>query len=305
MRKMKIYTILAGIGITIFVLLYLGGCAAFCTGMMYQTDREAGPDKEEYVGVWACYRSEAGDAEDGPDSLDDVRQFIRLKGKGEAQQVICSEYSFNTIDCNWIKRNGDSKTNEKPGVVLIGDDFENPYSYLYWKAPDNSLVDEPLMEGSLYINFGHRKDYFEKISNDPDYQPWVNKGLPSGSHNPAQEESTGITNDSSETGLPDGAVGWDKASAYIGETAVVCGPVVGAEYAKTSNGRPTFLDIGASYPDANRVTVTIWGQDRSAFSPSPEAMYEGKNICVTGEIYSYKGVCNIEVTSPSQITVID
>lgn len=109
---------------------------------------------------------------------------------------------------------------------------------------------------------------------------------------------------SSKSQIPAGAISWEDARAHVGETVTIYGPVTRSKYASTSNGSPTFIDIGASYPSDNRVTMTIWGKSRSAFPSSPEGMYNGKTVCVTGEVYLYKGVCNIEVTSPSQIQVL-
>lgn len=104
--------------------------------------------------------------------------------------------------------------------------------------------------------------------------------------------------------IPDNGIEWKDASSHVGETVTLYGPVVGAEYASTSNGKPTFLDIGADYPSKNRLSITIWGKNRSAFSTAPEKLYEGKTIAVKGKVYLYDGVCNIEVTSPDQITVL-
>lgn len=108
----------------------------------------------------------------------------------------------------------------------------------------------------------------------------------------------------SANSIPDGAISWKDASSHIGEIVTVYGKVVDVDYESGANGAPTFMDIGASYPDTNRVTAVIWGENRSRFTPSPKALYEGKTICVTGEIYVYNGACNIEVESPSQIEVI-
>lgn len=107
-----------------------------------------------------------------------------------------------------------------------------------------------------------------------------------------------------EPSLPDGVISWEDASSHVGEVVTVDGEVKGAEYATGSNGRPTFIDLGASYPDTSRVSVVVWGQDRSKFSGAPESMYLGKHLRVTGEIYLYNGACNIKVTSPSQIEVL-
>ena len=104
--------------------------------------------------------------------------------------------------------------------------------------------------------------------------------------------------------IPADAIEWSKASQHVGETVTLYGPVVGSEYASTSNGKPTFLDIGADYPSKNRLSVTIWDKNRSAFSTAPEKLYKGKTIAVKGKVYLYDGVCNIEVTSPEQITIL-
>lgn len=104
--------------------------------------------------------------------------------------------------------------------------------------------------------------------------------------------------------IPDGAIPWQEASQHIGETVTVYGQVADVEYASSSNGQPTFIDLGAAYPDASRVTMVIWGEDRGAFPNSPESLYAGKTLCVTGEIYVYNDACNIKVTSPSQVSVL-
>lgn len=108
----------------------------------------------------------------------------------------------------------------------------------------------------------------------------------------------------SEPQIPVGAINWTEADEYIGRIVTIYGDVKDTKYASTSNGSPTFIDIGAAYPSASRVTMTIWGQYRSAFPSAPESMYRGKTVCVTGEVYLYDGICNIEVTSPSQIEIL-
>jgi DNA/RNA endonuclease YhcR with UshA esterase domain len=92
-----------------------------------------------------------------------------------------------------------------------------------------------------------------------------------------------------------------EASAYIGQSATVCGYVASAKYASRSKGQPTFLNLDKPYP--NQIfTALIWGSDRPAFG-TPEITYSGKNICVTGSIKSYRGVPEIIVKKPSQITL--
>lgn len=57
----------------------------------------------------------------------------------------------------------------------------------------------------------------------------------------------------------------DEAYAHVGEKATVCGTVYGGYYAKSSRGRPTFLNLDGHYPH-QRFTLLIWGKDRHKFS---------------------------------------
>ena len=104
-----------------------------------------------------------------------------------------------------------------------------------------------------------------------------------------------------EAGLPAGAISWDKAKDHIGDRATVCGPVAGTLYGATSNGRPTWLNIGKDYPSSERFVVIIWGENRSNFPQSPESYYAGETVCITGLIQEYQGIPQIEVTTPDQI----
>jgi len=101
--------------------------------------------------------------------------------------------------------------------------------------------------------------------------------------------------------LPAGAIWWYEAKDHIGDRTVVCGPVAGTKYGATSNGRPTWLNVGKDYPSSERFVVIIWGENRGNFPQPPESYYEGKSICVTGLIQEYEGIPQIEVTTPDQI----
>lgn len=122
-------------------------------------------------------------------------------------------------------------------------------------------------------------------------------------HNAASSSDSMPDEDSNST-IPPDAIEWSKAKQYIGKTVTLYGSVKGSEYARTSNGKPTFIDVGADYPSKNRLSVTIWGKNRDKFSSAPESLYESKTIAVTGKVYLYDGVCHVEVSSPDQITVL-
>lgn len=98
-------------------------------------------------------------------------------------------------------------------------------------------------------------------------------------------------------------ISWNEAACCVGQAVMVCGPVAGAKYASSSKGQPTFLDLGKPYPDPERFTVVIWGDDRGNFPQPPEEFYAGKEICVTGTVELYKGAPQIVVREPAQIAV--
>lgn len=104
---------------------------------------------------------------------------------------------------------------------------------------------------------------------------------------------------------PADAISWNEAKSHIGERCTVCGPVVDATWASSSNGKPTFLNLGRPYPDAGRFTVVIWIQYRNNFPREPEKHYLGKTICVTGLITEYKGIPEIEARLSSEIEICD
>ena len=98
-------------------------------------------------------------------------------------------------------------------------------------------------------------------------------------------------------------IDWSKATQFVGKWKTVEGPVLGAHFANTSRGQPTFLNVGRAYPTPERFTVLIWGSDRAKFPQPPETMYVGHTIHVKGEIVLYKGSAEIVVRDPAHIEV--
>ena len=100
-----------------------------------------------------------------------------------------------------------------------------------------------------------------------------------------------------------GAINWTQASAHIGNTVTIKGPVKSVNYEPSETGQPTFLNVGRDYPNNNRVAVVIWGKNRFKFSPKPENAYSLETICVTAPVGTFQGVPQMTVTKPSQISV--
>lgn len=111
-------------------------------------------------------------------------------------------------------------------------------------------------------------------------------------------EKSGI----SSPNYPEGYITTTDAANYIGQEKTVCGIVASTKYAYFANGEPTFLNFDRPYPN-HTFTAVIWGKDRSKFSSPPESYYSGKYICVHGLISSYRGIPQIVVKDPSQITI--
>lgn len=93
----------------------------------------------------------------------------------------------------------------------------------------------------------------------------------------------------------------DEAKNHIGEHATVCGLVASTHYAARSRGNPTFVNLDKPFPH-QVFTIVIWGEDLSKFSPRP-TNWDGKQVCVTGMVKSYRGSPEIVARSPEQIAV--
>jgi len=92
------------------------------------------------------------------------------------------------------------------------------------------------------------------------------------------------------------------AAQHVGEEAVVCGAVAGAKYAGKTRGQPTFLDFDKPYP-GEAFRVVIWSSDRERFKEPPERTYAAKSVCVSGRIQLYRGVPEIVVHDPAQLSL--
>lgn len=92
------------------------------------------------------------------------------------------------------------------------------------------------------------------------------------------------------------------AAQHAGEEAVVCGAVAGAKYAGKTRGQPTFLDFEKPYP-GEAFRVVIWSSDRERFKEPPERAYAAKSVCVSGKIQLYRGVPEIVVHDPAQLSL--
>jgi len=93
-----------------------------------------------------------------------------------------------------------------------------------------------------------------------------------------------------------------EAKDHIGEKITVCDKVFGTRFLENSNGQPTFLNLGAAFPNSP-FTVVIFGNDRSNFKEKPELFYNNKKVCATGLIKEYNGKPEMIIANEAEIKV--
>lgn len=93
----------------------------------------------------------------------------------------------------------------------------------------------------------------------------------------------------------------DSVSTYVGKVVKVCDKVAGTFV--TKGEKPvTYLNLGADYPNT-KLTIVIFQKDLTKFPFTPSDHYKGMNVCVTGEIGTYKEKAQIIANKPEQIEV--
>jgi len=89
-------------------------------------------------------------------------------------------------------------------------------------------------------------------------------------------------------------------SKHVGDSVTVCGKIFSGKFLDKSNNQPTFLNMGAEYPN-QILTIVIWGSTRKLFSYKPEEKLKNKSVCITGKIEVFKNKPEIVVHSVSQV----
>jgi len=94
---------------------------------------------------------------------------------------------------------------------------------------------------------------------------------------------------------------WRDALRLRGQTVAIAGPVAAVTYREDVRGRPTWIDIGGSFPDRDRLVLVIWGDDQAALSSTVGRVRPGQTVCAHGLVGEYRGVSQIEISSPNQM----
>lgn len=88
----------------------------------------------------------------------------------------------------------------------------------------------------------------------------------------------------------------EEAKAAIGRIVTVCGVVAGVYEPRRSKRNPTILNFDYPYP-RNEFAAVIWKKDRPRFGDVKSL--EGKQTCVTGEVYLYRSRANVRLSEAS------
>lgn len=101
------------------------------------------------------------------------------------------------------------------------------------------------------------------------------------------------------TALAQDAISPEQAARHVGKNGMVCGKVEKTRYAQNSEGQPTFLHMGGSFP-RHTFSARVPQELRDSFRPSLEEL-EGRDICVLGTIQREASRAEIAVRSLNDV----
>ncbi|MGI6221581.1 MAG: hypothetical protein ACOYIP_06925 [Coriobacteriales bacterium] len=117
--------------------------------------------------------------------------------------------------------------------------------------------------------------------------------------------------------LPEGVIHWSEAKDHLGETVTIYGEVASTyfnwdEYERwvgfpelDITAPPTFIEVGAKYPNEELVKIVIWGRNRGRFQSPPDQLFRNSTIVFTGKPYIYNDLVHVEIARPFSIATID
>jgi hypothetical protein len=101
------------------------------------------------------------------------------------------------------------------------------------------------------------------------------------------------------TALAQDVIAPEQAARHVGKAGMVCGKVEKTRYAQNSEGQPTFLHMGGSFP-RHTFSARVPQELRDSFRPSLEEL-EGRDICVLGTIQREASRAEIAVRSLNDV----
>jgi hypothetical protein len=92
----------------------------------------------------------------------------------------------------------------------------------------------------------------------------------------------------------------EELREHIGDSVKVQGKIYGVRYLETSKNTPTFINIGAAYPN-QLLTVVIWGDVRSKLPYKPEEKLKQGLLTIYGKVELFKDKPQIVISNPDQL----
>ncbi len=101
-----------------------------------------------------------------------------------------------------------------------------------------------------------------------------------------------------------GGITPEAATQRLNQEVTVIGPVVATGQDTNGQDTPTYLEMGAPFPDPKSLSIVILGANRNKFPAPPETLYKGKTICVVGVVQDYRQRKAIIVGTAEGITTV-
>ena len=93
-----------------------------------------------------------------------------------------------------------------------------------------------------------------------------------------------------------------QARFHVGNTATICGTVVGTR--RTSKANALYLNMDRTHPHQD-FYATIWDYNGPNFHYDPETFLVNKKVCITGKVSLFDDIPRISVNNESDITFWD
>ncbi|WP_085920423.1 DUF559 domain-containing protein [Halomonas sp. CSM-2] len=99
------------------------------------------------------------------------------------------------------------------------------------------------------------------------------------------------------------AIHWSEVRNHMGETVTTQGLIKRITYKPDVNGSPTWIEVGASFPNPDRLTLLIWDNNRPEFASQLSQNIIGDDACVMGKVSEYRGDVQIQLKDADQLNV--
>lgn len=101
--------------------------------------------------------------------------------------------------------------------------------------------------------------------------------------------------------LCEAPIAWQEAKNYANKHVAVFGTVREYRYLPKIKGSPTWINLGARYPDKDRLSVVVWGSERGRFGKALTDKLVNRQICIIGTVKLRDGIPQIALKAPREL----